>query len=237
SGGEPGRFDPRDKMRRLLLTLLVWGGCMAQDMAHDMSETEQQALNQALSEAGSSPIELVRALETHLAKFPKSPKREELERVLLKAAMENRDDRRIILYGERVLGREQDDLQALDRVARALLASDAKETSERALKYAKRYEQLVTEMRSKPADPRLGSQWQEELDRGVARALSLEARATGNLGSPDQAILLAKQAYSAYPSTEAAREVGRWLARSGKENEALQYLADAFVLTDPRNGD
>src|SRR5439155_10224788 len=156
SGGEPGRFDPRDKMRRLLLTLLVWGGCMAQDMAHDMSETEQQALSQALSEAGASPIELVRALEAHLAKFPKSPKRDELERVLVKAAMENRDERRIIQYGERVLAREQNDVQVLDRVAHALLSSEARETSERALKYASRYEQLVTEMRGKPADPRMG---------------------------------------------------------------------------------
>src|SRR5258708_6300285 len=141
----------------------------------------------------------------------------------------------MIHYGESVLGRQQDDLQLLDRVARALLATDAKETSERALKYARRYEELVVEMRKKPADSRGGqAQWQDELDRGLARALALEARATGNLGKMEEAILLAKKAYAAVPTSESAREIGRWLARSGKEEESIPYMADAFVLADPK---
>ncbi len=222
-------------MKRLLpIALLFCGVCFPQDL----SDAEQKALSQSLGEAGSSPIELVRALETHLAKFPQSPKRAELERVLAKAAIENKDDRRIILYGERVLIRDQDDLQLLDRVARALLGSDAKDTAERALKYAQRYEQLVAEMRKQPASARAGQgQWQEELDRGLARALSLEARATGNLGKMEQAVTLAKKAYAAFPTPEAAREVGRWLARSGKEEEAIPYIADAFALADPKTAD
>ena len=127
---------------------------------------------------------MVRALElTWPSLRPPLP---ELERVLANAAIENKDDRRIILYGERVLAREQDDLQLLDRVTRALLTTDAKETSERALKYARRYEELVVDMRKKPADSGGGqAQWQDELDRGLARALALEARATGNLGKMD----------------------------------------------------
>ena len=221
-------------MKRLLLLALVCRFCFPQDLP----EAEQRALSQALGEAGSSPIEMVRVLEAHLAKFPQTAKRAELERVLAKAAIENKDDRRVILYGERVLAREQDDLQLLDRVARALLSSDAKETSERALKYAQRYEQLVVEMRHKPADSRGGNaQWQEELDRGLARALSLEARATGNLGKVEEAVSLAKKAYAVVPTSESAREIGRWLARSGKEEEAIPYIADAFVLADPKSSD
>jgi thiol-disulfide isomerase/thioredoxin len=221
-------------MKRLLLLVLACRFCFPQDLP----EAEQRALSQTLGEAGSSPIEMVRALEAHLAKFPQTTKRAELERVLAKAAIENKDDRRIILYGERVLAREQDDLQLLDRVARALLATDAKETSERALKYARRYEELVAEMRKKPADSRGGqAQWQDELDRGLARALVLEARATGNLGKMEEAILLAKKAYAVVPTSESAREIGRWLARSGKEEEAISYIADAFVLADPKAND
>jgi thiol-disulfide isomerase/thioredoxin len=222
-------------MKRLLLAALaVCWLCHSQDLP----EGEQRALSQALGEAGSSPIEMVRVLEAHLAKFPQTAKRAELERVLAKAAIENKDDRRIVLYGERVLAREQDDLQILDRVTRALLASDAKETSGRALKYARRYEQLVAEMRKQPSDSRGGqAQWQEELDRGLARGLALEARATGNLGKMEEAVSLAKRAYGVVPTAEAAREIGRWLARSGKEEEAIPYIADAFVLADPRSSD
>src|SRR6186997_3542895 len=137
-------------MKRILLALLFCGLCFSQDL----SEAEQKALSQSLGEAGSSPIELIRAIEAHLAKFPKSPKRAELERLLAKGAMETKDDRRIILYGERALETESDDLQLLDRVARALLASDAKEPSERALKYARRSEHLINEMRKQPMDAR-----------------------------------------------------------------------------------
>jgi thiol-disulfide isomerase/thioredoxin len=221
-------------MKRLLLLLLVCRFSFSQEL----SDVEQRALGQALGEAGSSPIEITRALEAHLAKYPQSVKRDECERILARAAMETHDDRRTILYGERVLARDEDDLQILDRVARALLASDAKDTSERALKYSQRYEKLVAEMRKQPASPRASQgQWQEELDRGQARALSLQARATGNLGKMDEAISLARKAYAVFPNAEAAREAGRWLARSGKEEEAIPYIAGAFTLADPKTSD
>lgn len=222
-------------MIRLLLVLLLVCQAPAQQ---ELSPEEQASLNQAVGEAGASSIELIRAVEGHLAKFPSSPKRADLERVLVKAAIETKDDRRIILYGERVLERDKDDLQVLDRVARALLKSDAKETSERALKYSQRYERLVTAMRKEPADSRAGAGvWQEELDRGLARALALEARATGNLGRVEEAAATARRAYAAFPTAEAAREVGRWLAKSGQDVEAVRYYADAFVLADPRATD
>src|SRR3989442_16038560 len=98
-------------MKRLLLGLLFCRLCLPQDL----SEAEQKALSQGLGEAGSSPIEMIRAMENHLAKFPESPKRAEIERLLAKGAMETRDDRRPILYGERELAPEQDDLQIPDR--------------------------------------------------------------------------------------------------------------------------
>ncbi|HZT33845.1 MAG TPA: TlpA disulfide reductase family protein [Bryobacteraceae bacterium] len=228
-------------MKRLL-PVLLWGTlCLAQagpPAPAKASEAEERELNTALAEAGSSPIEFIRALEKHLEKYPDSPRRLELERALVRAAMENKDDRRIILYGERVLARDQDDLQILERVARALLASDARDTSERALQYAHRYEELVRRMRSQPAPARVGpGQWQEELDRGLNRALVLEARAAGNLGRLDEAIALAGKSYQAYPTAEAAREIARWESRAGRDQDAVEHLADAFTIPDARATD
>jgi thiol-disulfide isomerase/thioredoxin len=225
-------------MRSLFLVIVIALFCACGGVSQEMSEAEQKALGQALGEAGSSPVELIRALEGHLAKYPLTSKRAEFERILTKAAIETRDDRRIVLYGERVLQREQDDLQILERVARALLVSDGKEEAARALKYAQQHEKLAMVLHSQDPPGRMGKgQWQDELDRSVGRALALEARATGNLGKLDEAIALARRSYDSFPTAEAAREIARWLMRTGHEEEALRHLADAFTIVDPRNSD
>src|ERR1019366_8111892 len=136
----------------------------------------------ALSEAGSSPLEYLRAIEKHLEQYPNSARRPELERAAVRAAIEARDDSRIVQYGERVLARQPDDLQILEQVTRALLAGGSKETWKRALKYARRYEELVRQMQKDKS----GAQWRNETDRGLGRALSNEARASGNLGRQEE---------------------------------------------------
>ena len=216
--------------------LLLACGCLA--LAQDLTEAEQRSLSEALAEAGSSPVEFVRALENHLARYPASPKRAEIERALVKAAIESKDERRIVLYGERLLGREQDDMQVLERVARALLSGEDKAQAERALKYAQRYGELISRLRTEDVPGRIGkAQWLEELDRGVARSFSLQARATGNLGKLEQAAALARNSFEAYPTAEGAREAARWLMRLGKEEEALRWIADAFTVSDPKNSE
>ena len=100
-------------------------------------QDEEQQLSLAISEAGSSPVDYIRVLERHLAKFPGSPRKNEIERALVKAAIEAKDNKRIVEYGERVLEREPDDVQILDKITHALLETGAKDTSERALKYAR----------------------------------------------------------------------------------------------------
>ena len=60
-----------------------------------MQENEDESLQQALGEAGASAVDMVQALEQHLAKFPKTDKRPEIERVLLKASIGAGDQKRI----------------------------------------------------------------------------------------------------------------------------------------------
>jgi thiol-disulfide isomerase/thioredoxin len=122
-------------MRLWISLLLLATGISAQEPS---AAAEDGELSNALAEAGTSQIDFVRALENHLAKYPNSVKKPEIERALTKAAIEMKDDKRVILYGERVLNREPGDPQILERVARALLGSEARDTSERALQYATR---------------------------------------------------------------------------------------------------
>jgi len=200
------------------------------------SETEEKDLNKALAEAGSSQIDFIRALENHLAKYPDSAKKPEIERALTKSAIELKDDRRIIMYGGWVLDHEAGDAQILDRVARALLSGDGKDTAERALAYAKRYEEQVDALQKQPPAGHLSAaEWKMETDRSIARATVLQARATGNLGRLDEALALAEKSYAKFPTAEGAREIGRWLAKLGRDADAIPHLADAFTISDSRN--
>lgn len=201
-------------------------------------KAEEKELNNALAEAGNSQIDFVRALENHLAKYPDSSKKPEIERALVRAAIELKDNRRIILYGEWVLDHEAGDSQILDRVTRALLTTDSKETSARALPYAKRYVDQVVAMRNQPPAAHFGAaDWRTEVDRGVARAMALEARATGNLGNYQDALALAEKGFGEFPTAEGAREIAKWLIKLGRETDAIPHLADAFTISDSHNTD
>ena len=204
--------------------------CVAQSK-QAASEVEEKDLRQALAEAGSSPLEFLRAIEKHLEKYPESEQKPMLERALAKAAIEARDDHRTVLYGERVLAREMQDPQVLERVTRVLLKTDDPKAAERALKYAKKFEEILRALeREGPSQSRSRSQILEELERSLGRALVFQARATGNMGNLDEAIALATKSYERNPTAESARETARWLARSGRDLEAVDKYADAFVL-------
>jgi thiol-disulfide isomerase/thioredoxin len=202
-----------------------------------VTNQESEDLENALSEAGSSPIEYLRAIEKHLAKYPDSPRKAELERAAVRAAMEANDDLRIVEYGERVLARQPNDLQILERVTRALLTNDSPENAARALPHAVHYEELLRQMQRDGGRGMSPAEWKDQTDRAIGRALALEARATGNLGRPEEALALARRAFESYPAADAAREIARWDERLGKTEDAARALADAFTVPDSHTTD
>ena len=209
-----------------------------QTPAADAAADEMRELGRTLAEGGSSPADYIRVLEAHLATHPDTKHAEEIDRVLAKASLESRDDARIIKYGERVLAREPGDMQLLDRVARAYVMREKPEDAQKGLGWARKYEQTVTTLRAGPPPGRLSSgQWTEELDKAQARALLLQARASGVLGMKKPAIDLARRGFEAYPTGEGAREWSKWLAADGDIPGAVEHEADAFTIEDPRNSD
>ncbi len=209
--------------------------------AQQLSQAEQDSLNQALGEAGNNAVEFVRAVENHLKKFPNSPKRPELERALMKTAIDLNDDRRILLFGESMLQREPDNLQILENVTTALLRSGEKANAERALVHTGRMEHVIHDLfqngKFAPGSGRLAARHKDDYDRALARVRLMIARAHGLLGHTDEAIKFAEASYDVFPSVEAGREASKWLAAAGKNKEALQYLADAFTISGLRSAD
>src|SRR5579863_3942391 len=205
------------------------------------AEKEQQDLQRALSDAGNSPVDFLRAIEDHLNRYPNAPRRAELERALVKASTDLKDAKRVALYGERVLSREPDDTQLLQHVAVALLHKGDPAGAERALGYAHHLQELEEEIAKTISIGKLSGREaahrKDETDRLIAAALVIQARAEGTLGHTDKAVTLSEESYKTYPNVEAAREVARWCQLAGKDEEAVQYIADAFTISELRSPD
>lgn len=202
--------------------------------AQTLSQDEQTSLQRTLSEAGNSPTELMHAIENHLRQFPNSPKRADLERALVKTAMDVNDDARLMEFGEAVLSREPDNMQVLEHLTTALLHQGDQPNAQRALDHARHFSDLIQASyqndKFQPGGGPNEVKRKEDFDRGRARALLLQARAQGLLGHAKDAIQLAQSSYQIFPSVEAAREAARWLSAAGNDQEALQYLAAAFTI-------
>jgi len=227
-------------MNKLIWPVLLLAGATlcAQE---NPSLAEQQSLQQSLSEAGNSPVDLIRAVENHLKQYPNAPSRPQLEAALAKTAIDLKDDPRIVLYGTKVLAREPGNIQMLERVIPALLRKADQASAAQALDYARHYEQLIqATVKNEQFAPEGGAaaaKRKDDYDRGVASARLLQARAHGLLGHGDEAIQLAESSYHVFPSVEAGREAARWLSAAGKDREAVQYLADAFTISALRSAD
>jgi thiol-disulfide isomerase/thioredoxin len=194
------------------------------------STEEQQDLMRAVNE-GTSPVDLIRSLEAHLAKYPNSVQRADLERTLAKAAIESNDVPRIVKYGELAVAAAPEDFQLLDRLAYAFLILGGSENSVKAYKYARAFEDLVDKM--PVATGRDAAHQQDDQERAMARALMYQARARTIQNDGPDALRLAARAFSAYPGEESAREWAEAFIHAGQQADAIEHLADAFVIPDP----
>jgi len=212
-----------------LCCVLSLGAALAQPA--EISVAEQQDLMHALSEGNTSPPDLIRALEAHLARYPNTPQRSEVERALAKAAVESNDIPRIAKYGESAAAASANDFLLMDRLAYSFLMLGGKENATKAYKYARAFEELVAAM--PVATGRDATRRQDEQERAASHALLYQSRARTILNDDDDALRLAARAFSAYPGEETAREWSEVLLRMGKQADAIERLAEAFVIPDP----
>jgi len=194
----------------------------------EATPAEKHELAESIREANTSGYDITRALEAHVRKYPDTPLRPDIYNLLVKAAVEIRDDARIIRYGELALAATPNDVTLLDRVSRALLDAGGKDAAGRALDYAKRFEDYVIRVPVPLGYDAVKNQ--EDHDQALARALLYQSRAHRILGNYDDARRTAALAYIAYPDAASARAWSVALELQGKHQEAIERLADAIAI-------
>lgn len=221
-------------MKYLLFACLLAWSCFAQDA----EEAEKKELQDALAHTSNSPTDIMRTLEKHLLKYPATPQKNELERAIVKYAMESGDKARIVQYGELSLAQDMEQPMVLERVSEILLESDDKAGWERALKYSRKFEEILRALEKEgPSTTRNRARMLEELDRALGRSLTIQARADGKLGKVPEAISLAEKGYRMYPSAAGARELALWYEKADRNMDAVRMYAEAFTAVDSRNTD
>ena len=204
-------------------------------------DKEAESLQRALGEAGNSPVDFIRALEDHLNHFPNSPRKLELQRALVKTAIDLKDTRRIVAFGERVLAAQPDDPALLQQVSIALVREGSPQSAEKALSYSTHFEQIERELAKDLGSGQLtgreAARRKDETDKAVASGLLLQSRASGILQQKDKAVSFAVASYKIYPSVEAAREASTWYAEIGDNQRAVEYLAYVFSIDQLHSAD
>jgi thiol-disulfide isomerase/thioredoxin len=195
---------------------------------------ERQELTQAVQQAGPSSVDFIRALERHLQQHPNSQMKLQIDRALFRAAKETNDEVRIAKYGDALLASDPEDISLLEDTAKAMNSFDDPKLSAKALDYGKKLETLLRH--NKPSAPEDASDdaGKDELERSrmLANALLIQADASGISGNFAAASDLARKSFQTFPQADAARSAGRWLGKLRKYDDAVEYYADAFALSD-----
>jgi thiol-disulfide isomerase/thioredoxin len=201
--------------------------------AEDSPKDSEDELRRAIESSGGSETRIVANLEGYLKKYPNSERREEIERELYKLSMKLRDRSRAIIYAEKLVAGDGDNIEALTNLITMLRERKAEADLTKALAYAdalvKRFEHIITDS---PKPRRVSSaQWQDRKDQGIASVYLLRGKIHADLGADDKARSDLTKSYQAARLAETAVALGELAEKRKDVDEAMDYYLQAFAIS------
>jgi thiol-disulfide isomerase/thioredoxin len=203
------------------------------DRTKDSPKDSDDDLRRAIESSGGSESQIVTNLEGYLKKYPNSERRGEIEKELYKLSLKLRDRNRAIIYAEKLVIGDEDNIDALTNLITMLRERKAESDSTKALTYAdalvKRFERIIANS-YKPK--RVSSaQWQDRKEQGIASVYLLRGSVHADLGADDRARADLTKSYQAARLAETAIALGELAEKRKEVDEALDYYLQAFAIS------
>ncbi|MBO0862007.1 MAG: redoxin family protein [Chloracidobacterium sp.] len=203
------------------------------DQAKDAPKDSEDDLRRAIESSGGSEAQIIVNLENYLKKYPNSERQGEIATELYKLSMKTRDRDRAIIYAEKLVSDDQNNIEALTNLITMLRDRKANSDSTKALAYAdelvKRFERIVA-VRDKPA--RLSpAQWQDRKDHGIASVYLVRGRIQSDLGADDKALADLMKSYRMARLADTAVALGELAEKRKNTEEAIDYYLQAFAIS------
>jgi len=201
--------------------------------AKESPKDSEDELRRAIESSGGSETQIVANLEGYLKKYPNSERREEIERELYKLSMKLRDRNRAIIYAEKLVAGDEDNIDALTNLITMLRERKAEADSTKALAYAdalvKRFERVITDS---PKPRRVSSaQWQDRKEQGIASVYLLRGKVHADMGADDKARADLTKSYQAARLAETAVALGELAEKRKDVDGAIDYYLQAFAIS------
>ena len=189
-------------------------------------------LRAAIQASRGSEQEFVENLESYLKKYPHSQHRAELEREFYKISSKLRDRSRMIVYATKLVEANLNDVDMLMTLISLLRERRAEGDLPKALSYSN---QLVEEFENIFARGRPGrisvAQWDDRKARGFASVYLIRGRVQADLNNTEKAAADLQKSYKLSRFSEAAMVLAEIAEKRKANDEAIDYYAQAFVLS------
>ena len=200
---------------------------------NDPSKDSDEDLRRAIQSSGGSETQIITNLEGYLKKYPNSDHRDEIEGELYTLSMKLRDRNRAIIYAEKLVVSDENNIEALTNLVTMLRERKTGADLNKAVSYAddliKRFEHLVSS-RLKPK--RISSaQWQDRKEQGIASVYLLRGKVHADLGADDKSRADLMKSYKSARLADTAMALGELSEKRRNFDEAIDYYLQGFAIS------
>jgi thiol-disulfide isomerase/thioredoxin len=203
------------------------------DPGSKKSNDPEAELQKALNAAGNDRAALVRNLKDYLRRYPDAPRRAAVDRALVEACQQLRDDDCALDYSEQLIALRPDDSEMMLLAVTILQRRGDDASLIRASGYVSRVLDRVQKSTLAERPERASVQeWQEHRDTILSELYALRGQIEKSQHTYDPAIKDLETSYSLRPNAVAAEALGEIAEMQKDPSRAIQEYSLAFVLPE-----